>query len=167
MQQLITLNPEAIKQVDGLYCLNDLHKASGNHRKHRPSEFFRSEIGKAIIGELDRELKGCENPTPYIIRVIGKGKQQGTYVCKELVYAYATWISPAFYLTVIRVFDRLIMGETYTERVNLKTKQLNDITQHLSHCGYDLNFHGKKTKPRLEKELEDLKAEQQLTLKGL
>lgn len=45
MNKPITLGINNIKQVNGLYCLNDLHKASDG---------------------------------------AGKGKPQGTYVCREL-----------------------------------------------------------------------------------
>ena len=42
-----------------------------------------------------------------VIEVSRGGNSPGTFVCKELVYAYAMWISPAFNLKVIRAFDAI------------------------------------------------------------
>ncbi|UJA01468.1 KilA-N domain-containing protein [Acinetobacter johnsonii] len=97
---------------DGRYCLNDLHKAGGYLRKDRPGFFIENEKTQELIAAIEDENYDAGNPASCktavnIIR--GRGKEQGTYVVKELVYSYAMWISAKFHLMVIRAYDALVM----------------------------------------------------------
>ena len=55
--------------------------------------------------------------------VKGKGKEQGTYVVKELVYSYAMWISAKFHLTVIRAYDAMVMQWQINDRQSISPEQ--------------------------------------------
>ena len=96
------------QDAEGRFRLNDLHKAAGGESKHQPAFFVR----RKETEELVAELLSSANPQTLnpINQVVGKGLQQGTYVCKELVYAYAMWISAKFHLHVIRAFDAMVTG---------------------------------------------------------
>ena len=94
----LTVGNIAVRQHAGLFSLNDLHQAAGSESKHQPAFFLRNDQTQALIAELKAEN------LPTVETVIGKGKAQGTYACRELVIAYAAWISAAFHLKVIRVF---------------------------------------------------------------
>ncbi len=96
----LTILTTKIRQLDGLYSLNDLHQAAGGNKNHQPANFLRLDTTQALIAEL------CSSDLRImpVNKITGKGKQQGTYVCRELVIAYAAWISAAFHLQVIRVF---------------------------------------------------------------
>ncbi|EBU3223961.1 KilA-N domain-containing protein, partial [Salmonella enterica] len=48
------------------------------------------------------------------IEIIRGGNGQGTYVSREVVFAYAMWISPAFHLKVIRTFDAVVNQYQHT-----------------------------------------------------
>jgi hypothetical protein len=91
----------------GRFCLNDLHKAAGGEARHQPAQFMRLASTDELVAELSGEQGDMGNP----ISVVRGGTAQGTYVCKELVYAYAMWISPRFSLQVIRTFDAVATGQ--------------------------------------------------------
>lgn len=48
------------------------------------------------------------------------GSTPGTYVCKELVYAYAMWVSPKFHLHVIRTYDQVAQELAIRARAELE-----------------------------------------------
>ena len=90
------------KDSEGRYCLNDLHKAAGELEQHATWRFFRNQQPDELIEELIKAPNLVVKAAPLEVK---RGRNGGTFVVKELVYAYAMWISPAFHLKVIRVFD--------------------------------------------------------------
>ncbi len=83
----------------GRFSLNDLHYAAGGESKHTPGRFTATQQFRELAEEISRNQD--------IPASISKPRV-GTYVAKELVYAYAMWISPAFHLKVIRAYDALV-----------------------------------------------------------
>lgn len=118
MNALIIANTQIRRDVDGRYSLNDLHQSSGGESKHAPDRWLRSQQAKDLVDELlmeDVQLatsgelspKSSGNAAVAPTQVI-EGRHGGTYAVKELVYAYAMWISAAFHLHVIRAYDALV-----------------------------------------------------------
>lgn len=97
---LIVAKTQVAQDSHGLYSLNDLHRAGGGEAKHKPSEWLRNQQTQELVQEIGKA------GIPALTTKRG-GKSPGTYVCKELVYAYAMWISPKFHLAVIRAYDAM------------------------------------------------------------
>ncbi|WP_065760377.1 KilA-N domain-containing protein [Pseudomonas defluvii] len=111
--ELIVCGVTIKQDAEGRYCLNDLHKAAGSEAKHTPGRFTCTESFQGLCEELSRN----QDKYPFT-----SGRGVGTYAVKELVYAYAMWISPKFNLEVIRSYDRLA-----TEGVAVHYKAVEDV----------------------------------------
>lgn len=120
MKNLTILNTQ-IRTLDNLYSLNDLHIASGNDPKHRPTFFIRNEQTQALISELNAEKVTCENSHSSDLRssVLVVKNGVGTYACLEIVIAYAAWISAEFHLKVIRAFMAINGIGTHPQQIAL------------------------------------------------
>ncbi|WP_240538771.1 KilA-N domain-containing protein [Halomonas sp. SH5A2] len=90
----------------GRYNLNDLHKAAGGDPNNAPSQWMRNKEFDQLKAEVIHQNR-CANLHISPANSIRGGPSQGTFVVKELVYAYAMWISPKFNLKVIRAYDQL------------------------------------------------------------
>lgn len=95
----LTIGNKSIKIKDGLYCLNDLHKASGGEKKNGPSYWASLPQTKAFL----------ETTQISVVKLEGRGG--GTYAEKKAVYSYAMWISPQFQSHVIDAYDALVTGQ--------------------------------------------------------
>lgn len=108
--------------AEGRYSLNDLHKASGKEHRHLPNYWMDLQQTKELIEEILNTGNPVFKPT-----TSKKGRYGGTYVCKELVYSYAMWISAAFALKVIRAYDALVIGNA-NEAVRIAKTTVSERT---------------------------------------
>ena len=111
MNPMIIANTQIRRDIAGRYCLNDLHQASGGAVKHQPSKFTRSQQAQELVNEIAKDGEGLTISGEAPLVQVNDGFGNGTYAVKELVYAYAMWISAAFHLHVIRAYDALVQAE--------------------------------------------------------
>lgn len=97
----LTIEPN----VHGLYPLSGIFKASGGLKNNRPAYWLKRADTTAYIDFLKAEVGVLQ-----VIQIIqgGTPELQGTFVCRELVYDYATWVSPALRYAVVQAFDTLL-----------------------------------------------------------
>lgn|GEM_PF-3544577 len=107
MQKLALLKTAIRRDSAERFCLNDLHRAAGAETAHQPSNWLSLDTTRALIEEISNSADVRNKPN-----AAAAGGHGGTYVVRELVYAYAMWVSPKFHLAVIRTLDALITGQT-------------------------------------------------------
>lgn len=118
MMGLVVSNKPIRQDGAGRFCLNDIHKAAGGNRKHGPALWLANQQTQELIAEVK-----AETDTGIPVSVVKGGAAQGTWACDDLVIAYANWISPKFYLRVIRSFKSQ-MGHEAKESIGLMRMRL-------------------------------------------
>lgn len=136
MNNLIVAGSAVRINKNDLYSLNDLHKAAGAKEKDQPALWLRLDGTKALIDELSNSTQMQDKD----IAQSSAGRYGGTHVCKQLVYAYAMWISPKFHIHVIEAYDDLVNGriesittqaktEASRQRARLESRALTDAVK--------------------------------------
>ena len=124
--KLVIASTDIHTDAEGRYSLNDLHKAAGGAERHGPDRFLRLDQTQLLVDEISNS-PDLENKNPLSSKT---GRYGGSYGAKELVYAYAMWISPKFHLQVIRAYDALATGDIEkAQRIAAGTAQKLSRTQ--------------------------------------
>jgi hypothetical protein len=144
MKSLILNEIEISTDEEGRFSLNDLHKAAGGHSKHVPNKFMRSESFKNVVDVLNAQNRSFEA----VIRKAGR-YTGGTWVCRELVYKYAMWVSAEFEVQVIQTFDAVtnrMNGSSVMDALNELSKKIEHDKELASKCGQILSNYKKVSK---------------------
>lgn len=164
MQPLTVLDTTIRQDSVGRYCLNDLHRAAvlsgANKRTKEPSKFLESQQTIDLINEIETTQDSGSSAVQTV-----EGRNGGTFVVKELVYAYAMWISPAFHLKVIRGYDAMVTAELnrlnglHMRAVRADLEYL-EASENASRCGLGLRRQ-QDSKPEMLAGLQALRIELQ------
>ena len=120
---------------NGLYSINDLHKASGGMKKHQPDKWFQLQSTTNFVRYQEEKAKsqalnqGSKNLVVETIEGRNYGGNSGTFVSRKLVVAYAMWISPAFADHVLDTFLDVVDG--VYEKVTASDKLIEQQTLQL------------------------------------
>ena len=97
---------------NGLYSINDIHRASGGLAKHQPAAWMRLQSTTNLIRLMESQAINQQSKNSIVETVEGRnyGGNSGTFVCRKLVVAYAMWISTEFFSHVLDVFLDVVDG---------------------------------------------------------
>lgn len=97
---------------NGLYSINDIHRASGGLAKHQPAAWMRLQSTTNLIRLMESQVINQQSKNSIVETVEGRnyGGNSGTFVCRKLVVAYALWISTEFFSHVLDVFLDVVDG---------------------------------------------------------
>lgn len=138
---------------NGRYSLTDLWKLSATPDNKKPYFWLRTDSTKEIIQEIVKENESniaVIQSNIAVIHPVNTAHGVGTFACKEMCYAYAMWLNPAFHLRVIRAFDSL-----YTTRPAPATQSVERLLLSAIEIGQSLGVEPRYAVRSVRKEILD------------
>lgn len=89
---------------NGMFSLNQLHKASGTTATKRPGNWI---ANRQTIDFLNT----YSSAGILAVETVNGGTRRGTWGLEQVIFAYAEWISPEFHRAVIEAFRHAVRGE--------------------------------------------------------
>lgn len=131
----MVVNGVEVRGKDGLYCLNDIHRASGGSVAKKIREWLKLASTKRLIEYLSgREFHPGQNCC--CIQRVQEGRSLNTYADKIVVYSYAMWVDISFHVAVVEAFDALVSDEIGKAReIAVATQYKADVLDKMCHKG--------------------------------
>ncbi len=120
MKEVLLCDKTVRVDDNGMICLTDMWKASGQLDENQPSHFLRNSKTKAYIRALEAKLQKCS------LKKIRGGNNAGTWAEKLLAYDYAGWIDPKFKIGTYTVLDKFFNRELLLPQQELHEHTLRD-----------------------------------------
>lgn len=139
-EEFTICNTQIRQDESGRFNLLDLHRAAGGGSNCRPFDWLRLQQTQDYIRLLELKTPKTGIPVSEKIKdlapinvVKGFNGDQGTYVCKHLVYDYAMWISSEFRMLVIDTFDAVVTGKLKSLDKEIQRMEWLNNRDELSH----------------------------------
>jgi hypothetical protein len=122
-------------------------KAAGK----RYGKYSENQQTQEFIAKLAEDLR-CPN-SDLLISVVGKGKEQGTWVHEDLAYHLAMWCSPVFQLWCIRQIKALTKGKPIHREIAEFYVEANGLLPSVNRLAELLNSHATENRMRHDETL--------------
>lgn len=128
---------QPIRSKGELFSANDLHKIAGGEKHKAPNEWLRTNQAQELINEVT--LTGNFRLAH---KVVKGGKEPGVWLCEDLMYSYAMWLSPRFQLLVIRCFKEYAQAMITRYKLRGESLELNEaLLLRRKEIGKDTKFY--------------------------
>jgi hypothetical protein len=141
MKSITILGVKINQSENGLYSLYDLWVANGKQKSKQANDFLKLKSTKELILALAEKVGLEQNQ---ILMTVHGGDYRGTFVHEDVVYIYAMWLSPMFYIEVIQVFKDLVNATSILELSQVQDKAIQALEAKTAYLSGQLQVMSKR-----------------------